>query len=166
MHRGAEASLVGFVFAVGGDSGLEDHGGTTLDGDPPAAPRRPVRRLVVAQPGDVLDRQRGSSTHDRGEPESLGRDGARLNATRLHVEGIGRQCNPTVVHQVVDGGVQPLGEQHQRRPEDGTGHRGVGHRHGLVGRLAETHDVEEHGGTVVGRVVEQLLHGQGVDSSE
>ena len=76
-----------------------------------------------------------------------------------------RTSRPKVA--VLDGGAEPLGHQHQRRPEHAAEDGRIGADHArVVGRPAEAHDVEEHEGVVVGRVVEQLLDEQRLDVAE
>src|SRR6185312_16627670 len=116
--------------------------------------------------GDVLDGQRATAGHDGGVAETLCGDGPRLDPSGLDVERFRGHGDLAVVYEVVDGRVESVGEKHQRRAEGDTGECGVGHRHWFVGRLAETHDVEEHVGAVVAGVIHQLLDQQRVDALE
>ena len=71
VHGCAQAALIRVVLAVGGDAGLEHHRRKALDGHLPAASVWPVRRLVNAKAGDVLDGQGPSTLDDRGVGEPL-----------------------------------------------------------------------------------------------
>ena len=120
--------------------------------------------MFVAEPGDVLDGKCVTAVHDGGVAEALRRDRPHLNPAGLDVERFRRDGDLAVVHEVVDGGAESVGEKHQRCAEGDTRECGVGHRDGFVGRLAEAHDVEEHVGAVVGGVVHQFLDQQRIDA--